>query len=55
MNNSTRICLRRSRRKCTKCGEFIGVGKNKIGRVVFKGGVCYNCWKGDGKPGKAKK
>lgn len=45
----------RSDRVCSKCGEAIPTGKDKIGRTVFKGGICYRCWVRAGKPGRAKK
>jgi hypothetical protein len=32
-------------RQCRRCKQPIVVGRDKIGRVVFPGGVCFQCWK----------
>ena len=34
-----------SQRTCTRCRSTIEVGKDKIGRVVLPGGICYECWR----------
>lgn len=32
-------------RACARCETDIIVGRAKIGRAVFPGGVCYHCYK----------
>ena len=33
------------RHYCALCGYDIIIGRAKVGRVVFPGGVCYHCYK----------
>lgn len=46
MTDPTRL---NSPRICKKCGDKIIVGKDKLGRSVFPGGICYSCWKNPAK------
>lgn len=36
---------RPDKRVCKQCGEKITVGKTKVGRVVWPGGICFSCYK----------
>jgi hypothetical protein len=36
---------RRDRRTCTRCKRRIEVGTGTVGRVVFPGGVCFDCYR----------
>ncbi|HQR06022.1 MAG TPA: hypothetical protein PLN21_04320 [Gemmatales bacterium] len=33
------------RRTCAQCKSRIIVGKEKVGRVIFPGGVCFDCYR----------
>ncbi|HEY1375177.1 MAG TPA: hypothetical protein VGF55_00195 [Gemmataceae bacterium] len=35
----------RDRRTCARCKARIVVGAEKVGRVIFPGGVCFDCYR----------
>ena len=35
----------RGHRTCARCKSRIVVGAEKIGRVIFPGGVCFDCYR----------
>jgi hypothetical protein len=43
--NIERGTVRRDRRTCARCKSRINIGTGKVGRVVFPGGVCYECYR----------
>lgn len=42
-------------RQCRRCNAAIPVGRWKVGRVIFPGGVCYPCWVHGGRDRKARR